>query len=322
MQIREPKSTYDITTDTSDSWQRIIETYSRCNLTYPDDKLMAINGLVMDGRDVGKYLYNGSIYVLGLWSNTLHEDLLWIVQPSQKLISVKGRNLPSWTWAAYDGPVTFLKDARSLREPTTMRVAPVQAFERLEICGSPEVTKLPLPYSFSLKVRLECTRVPALELKREESAEARDFWEILRSSPFLHDPGTRNRPILMSSREAYYKMCNQQAGVIGFAVLDTLETPFITDIWCAHTAALHDETYNGPDNLSRVRHAFTEDNVAALSQLGLGEEYQDSPLSHVLAYCLILEPTDIALSEYHRVGIAQVKYEWIRQPSASTITLV
>ena len=203
-----------------------------------------------------------------------------------------------------------------------MHVAPIQAFELLEMCGSPKVTKLPLPYPFSLKVRLECTRVPALELKREESAEACDFWEVLRPSPFRHDPGTRNRPILMSSREAYHEMRNQQAGMIGFAILDTLETPFITDIWCAHMAALHNETYNGPDNLSRVRYAFTEDNVAALSQLGLGEEYQDSPLSHVLAYCLILEPTDIALSEYHRVGIAQVMYEWIRQASASTITLV
>ena len=173
---------------------------------------MGINGLVRDRRDVGKYPYNGSIYGLGLWFNTLQEDLLWIVQPSQKLMSVKGRNVPSWTLAAYDRPVTFMKDARSLREPTTMRVAPVQAFELLEICGSPEVTKLPLPYPFSLKVRLEFTRAPALELKREESAEACDFWEVLRSSPFRQDPGTRNRPILMSSREAYYGNAQSASG--------------------------------------------------------------------------------------------------------------
>ena len=61
------------------------------------------------------------------------------------------------------------------------------------------------------------------------------------------------------------EMRNLQAGVIGFADLDTLEIPFTTDFRCAHIDTLHDETYKGPNDLSRVRYAFTKDNVTALS---------------------------------------------------------
>ena len=78
-----------------------------------------------------------------------------------------------------------------------MHVGSVQAFEGLEIYGYPEVIYFPLPHAFWLQIRLYDAGAPGSELKMEELTDARNFREVLGSSPYRHDPGTRNRPILL-----------------------------------------------------------------------------------------------------------------------------
>ena len=118
--------------------------YLECKITYATDKLIAIAGLGEDRRTRGKYPYLDSKYYLDMWESTFHEDLLWTARGPQTLRFLDSLHLPSWAWIAYEGPVTFLKEKRSLREPSTVQTAPVAAFELLTLNGPCESTRLPL----------------------------------------------------------------------------------------------------------------------------------------------------------------------------------
>jgi len=101
------------------SWQDLIEEYSRCELTFPSDRLSAIVGLVkrrvssgimgnlsvMTGNDpCGPYPY-----VAGLWQSRLVEHLCWYNM--QVLQSLRPRPTtyiaPTFSWASIQHPVTF-----------------------------------------------------------------------------------------------------------------------------------------------------------------------------------------------------------------------
>ncbi|MCJ1261408.1 hypothetical protein MMC22_001272 [Lobaria immixta] len=79
-------------------------------------------------------------------------------------------------------------------------------------------------------------------------------------------------------------------------------------LWCAHIATLHDETHSGPNPLSRWRDAFEMDNMDVVSSTVPGKQSCDSPETHILAYCMVVNSTGAAGNEYRRVGIAGVKY--------------
>ncbi|EFX01460.1 WD repeat protein [Grosmannia clavigera kw1407] len=112
----------------SQLWYNIIEPYSRCLLTTPTDKLVAIMGLQ---EEVGRA--TGSTYLHGLWSQRLATDLLWfaIDGPGQRLrkdgkkpetpaIDGSGKQVgkeqnkpegppvaPTWSWASIVGAVAL-----------------------------------------------------------------------------------------------------------------------------------------------------------------------------------------------------------------------
>jgi len=75
-------------------WHRVVEEYSRLQLTYHRDKLPALAGIAtqMSHR-------TGYCYMRGLWRETIAIDLLWYVNVdkndfSQRLLE------PSWSWAS------------------------------------------------------------------------------------------------------------------------------------------------------------------------------------------------------------------------------
>ena len=312
---------YDDTNDTSGSWQKIAEMFSACRITYPTDKLIAISGLISDRQEHGKFPYRGSKNYVGMWESTLHEDLLWISMNTEEFLFLSDLNLPTWAWIAYQGPVKFLKDRRLLRDRRTMQVSPIPEFELLEVQGSCESTRLPLPQRLSLSVKLKLAKIPALGSKKL-LRPAYSHEEITYNSPFRHWPGTYNRPIPLVRYDDCFRIKDSNGNTIGYLSMDTKQDALSLDLWCAHIATLHDETYRGPDPLSRYAYARDVDRVMAITRYGVGNEYKDTTDSHILAYCLVVSPQDTTGTSYKRYGIAEVQYEWVNQASTATISLV
>jgi hypothetical protein len=81
-------------------WGKIIETYSKAQLTFRKDKLIALSGIA---REIQHLLR--STYVAGLWSCHLPYSLLWAVKSSGYRSA--DYLAPSWSWASVEGPISF-----------------------------------------------------------------------------------------------------------------------------------------------------------------------------------------------------------------------
>ena len=84
-------------------WSRICEAYTSSRLTKPQDKLIAIAGLVKYMSAIIK-----DEYVAGMWARFLASDLLWHVANSLNLEDVPASRpqvyrAPTWSWASIDG---------------------------------------------------------------------------------------------------------------------------------------------------------------------------------------------------------------------------
>ncbi|KAF4949625.1 hypothetical protein FSARC_13418 [Fusarium sarcochroum] len=93
------------------SWPETIETYTNCELTYEEDRLTAISGLA---RCFGR-VFRGE-YLAGIWADFWIYDLLWDPASAHEENNIrrfrrsvntsdKPPNIPSWSWAAFPGPV-------------------------------------------------------------------------------------------------------------------------------------------------------------------------------------------------------------------------
>ncbi|KAH8645956.1 heterokaryon incompatibility protein-domain-containing protein, partial [Tricladium varicosporioides] len=90
------------------TWLCTVEIYTRCQLTYPKDKLIAISGIA------GVFHPSLGTYCLGLWKDHLSMGLLWSLAEPPSLMTTlrlatgpKRHNrpyrAPSWSWASVDG---------------------------------------------------------------------------------------------------------------------------------------------------------------------------------------------------------------------------
>ena len=102
------------------AWKRLVYYYSRCALTKPEDKLIAISG-------VAKFFQQrtGDRYLAGLWERSLPTHLLWFVYAARLIPSVSTPTIPeqqkptmspsslphqpyrapSWSWAALEATI-------------------------------------------------------------------------------------------------------------------------------------------------------------------------------------------------------------------------
>ncbi|KAK7422807.1 hypothetical protein QQX98_001368 [Neonectria punicea] len=94
-------------------WEKAVSTYTRCDLTYPSDRLKAFWGIAKLVRDA-----LGEEYGEGLWANGLHEQLAWRSanddpppRPEEKENETEQalEKSPSWSWASLKGPLFQLK---------------------------------------------------------------------------------------------------------------------------------------------------------------------------------------------------------------------
>lgn len=83
-------------------WGNILRDYTSRKLTKPEDKLVAISGVVkiIQAR-------TGDEYFAGLWRKDFVTQLLWekSFQQHTSLVSAKEYRAPSWSWASVDGSI-------------------------------------------------------------------------------------------------------------------------------------------------------------------------------------------------------------------------
>lgn len=82
------------------SWEDIVRSYTKCNLTVDTDKLVALSGIA---REMQKQL--GDQYVAGMWRQHLVYQLLWRGAAQGYLCRPKKYCAPTWSWASVVGAV-------------------------------------------------------------------------------------------------------------------------------------------------------------------------------------------------------------------------
>ncbi|VTO87268.1 unnamed protein product [Fusarium graminearum] len=81
-------------------WRLMVQTYSSCDLTQKNDRLIAILGVAKRFQE----FYPNDKYMVGLWKQALHTDLMWESNafegaPVKRDVSIA----PSWSWASLSG---------------------------------------------------------------------------------------------------------------------------------------------------------------------------------------------------------------------------
>ncbi|KAL8334363.1 hypothetical protein RB598_008897 [Gaeumannomyces tritici] len=90
---------------TSAGWKRIIEVYSACDLSFPNDRLVAISAVARRAATAFQ-----DTYVAGLWRSALEDLLAWQVYPARSTATTWPAEVyraPSWSWASIDARVRF-----------------------------------------------------------------------------------------------------------------------------------------------------------------------------------------------------------------------
>jgi hypothetical protein len=67
----------------------------------------------------------------------------------------------------------FLRDRRSLREPTTVKVSPIAEFDNPVFRGPYRSNNLPFPEPISMTIALKVSRIPVLgaQIDRQERTQ-------------------------------------------------------------------------------------------------------------------------------------------------------
>ncbi|KAF2500943.1 HET-domain-containing protein, partial [Lophium mytilinum] len=87
-------------------WEKVVQAYSRCQLSYISDKLPAVSGLAKRFRQ-----QEFGAYFAGIWESQLPRGLLWHGddQPNKRRPDLaRGSDsyrAPSWSWASVNGAV-------------------------------------------------------------------------------------------------------------------------------------------------------------------------------------------------------------------------
>jgi len=96
-------------------WYSIQMLYSKCELTVPGDKLVALSGLAKDmKRHLAKLGCEDTGYLVGIWHARLPQALVWNVRDCGTRPATY--RAPSWSWAAVDATVV-MHDWRPLPVP-------------------------------------------------------------------------------------------------------------------------------------------------------------------------------------------------------------
>lgn len=291
-------------------WLKISELFSRCQLTYDRDRLAAMAGLITR-KQMDEY--RGIKNLFGLWERDLHIELAWVASTRDNaggrfegLKFLQRLALPSWTWMAYEGPISFVEDRRSKRDERTVKARPARAFELLDASAPDMMTPLPLSSPASLMLYTCLRPVHAISQERKDPLSGNESREELaNTSPFRFDPKTRTVPIALTELTQARAFYDQVGRWIGDLSLDD-PSESTNQLYCAHLSVLRDV------DDSRLYEQGDGGDAAAAA-------YPD----YILSYALVLKRAAMGAGDatYCRVGLAQVDYLWIKEGQRTVIKL-
>ncbi|KAK4209370.1 heterokaryon incompatibility protein-domain-containing protein [Rhypophila decipiens] len=111
--LQDTKPNLEEVIEKSTQWYRLVERYTRCELTYDSDRLPAVAGLARYYHDLNPDRNTTGEYIYGLWTGSLHQGLLWAETcphvPHKVEASHDGRvpQAPSWSWGLWNSPVRY-----------------------------------------------------------------------------------------------------------------------------------------------------------------------------------------------------------------------
>ncbi|MCJ1389090.1 hypothetical protein MMC18_001944 [Xylographa bjoerkii] len=86
-----------------EAWGQLVQKYTSCSTTYPEDKLNAFAGIAK----LLSSTYSGD-YFAGMFKHSLPHGLLWFRGQGQSSLKVpEYYRAPTWSWASVDGKVSF-----------------------------------------------------------------------------------------------------------------------------------------------------------------------------------------------------------------------
>jgi hypothetical protein len=89
-----------------DYWYALVAHYSHCDMTEPDDKLVAVAGIVGQLND----LFSASLYHdyhCGVFNTDIERGILWFSKQKQPGLRKQLNRAASWSWASVDGALGF-----------------------------------------------------------------------------------------------------------------------------------------------------------------------------------------------------------------------
>lgn len=121
----------------AEKWRMIVKLYTQRQLTFASDKLPAIAGAASSMPQASR-----SLYLAGLWCESLLLDLLWQVMPggTHTALTYKetdSQNAPSWSWASLSHGIvwTRLQDPKLLADIVEAEAAAIGANPYGEVSG-------------------------------------------------------------------------------------------------------------------------------------------------------------------------------------------
>jgi hypothetical protein len=83
-------------------WWKWMESYSRRHFSFPNDRLPALAGIVQHYERIV-----GHLPILGMWRQSIHQDLLWMRSGDLLHKAHKLSNIPSWSWLSCPAPIRY-----------------------------------------------------------------------------------------------------------------------------------------------------------------------------------------------------------------------
>lgn len=111
--LEDTKPNLEEVIEKSTQWYRLVERYTRCELTFDTDRLPAVAGLARYYHDLNPDRSTTGEYIYGLWTGSLHQGLLWVETcpriPKKVEASQDGKvpQAPSWSWGLWNSPVRY-----------------------------------------------------------------------------------------------------------------------------------------------------------------------------------------------------------------------
>ncbi|KXJ96262.1 heterokaryon incompatibility protein-domain-containing protein [Microdochium bolleyi] len=92
------EQSWDVRDAMANMWSDMVEAYTSCALTMPQDKLIALSGIAQQLQTV----FNDE-YIAGMWRSRLVINLGWRRNPRSTGTRAAEYRAPTWSWACIDG---------------------------------------------------------------------------------------------------------------------------------------------------------------------------------------------------------------------------